>query len=91
MLELQWESVTEGDFQVEIRVEVSNQRGVLAIVASAIADMDSNIENISLDDKESGNTDLIFLINVKNRQHLAQIIRKIRSLDQVKKIVRTRG
>jgi len=91
ILELQWESDTEGDFQVEVRVEVSNQRGVLAIVASAIADMDSNIENISLDDRDSGNTDLIFLINVKNRQHLAQIIRKIRALDQVKKIIRTRG
>jgi len=91
ILELQWESAMEGDFQVEIRVEVSNQRGVLAIVASVIADMDSNIENISLDDKDSGSTDLIFLINVNNRQHLAQIIRKIRLLDQVKKIVRTKG
>jgi len=91
ILELQWEETTIGEFQVEIHVEVSNQRGVLAIVASAIADMESNIENISLDDKDGKNTELVFLINVKNRQHLAKIIRQIRLLDQVKKITRTRG
>ncbi|MDH5256661.1 MAG: bifunctional GTP diphosphokinase/guanosine-3',5'-bis pyrophosphate 3'-pyrophosphohydrolase [Gammaproteobacteria bacterium] len=90
ILELQWEDSTSGDFPVEIRVEVSNQRGVLAIIASKIAELETNIENISLDDKDHRYTDLVFLINVKNRKHLADIMRQIKMIDQVRKITRTR-
>jgi len=91
ILELQWEDDTSGDFPVEIRVEVSNQRGVLAIIASKIAALEANIENISLDDKDHRYTDLLFLINVKNRKHLADIMRQIKLLDQVTKITRAKN
>ena len=91
ILELQWEDKTIGDFPVEIRVEVSNQRGVLAIIASKIAEMEANIENISLDDKDHRYTDLVFLINIRNRKHLADVMRQIKLVDQVTKITRTRS
>jgi len=90
ILELQWEDKTVGDFPVEIRVEVTNQRGVLATIASKIAELESNIENIVLDDKDNRYTDLVFLINVRNRKHLADVMRQIRSIDQVSKITRTK-
>lgn len=91
ILELQWEHDTEGEFPVEIKVVVSDQKGVLATVASAISEMESNIENVVLNDKDTKFTDINFLITVRNRKHLAKVIRQVRSLDQVKKIIRTKG
>ena len=91
ILELQWEENTIGEFPVEVRIEVSNQRGVLATIASKIAEMESNIENIVLDDKDHRYTDLVFVINVRNRKHLADIMRQIKLLDQVSKITRSKS
>ncbi len=91
MLELQWEEKTIGDFPVEIRVEVDNQRGVLATIASKIAEMEANIENIILDDKDHRYTDLIFLISIRNRKHLADVMRHIKLVDQVTKITRSKS
>ncbi len=90
-VELRWEKEPSGEYPVEIRVEVSNQRGVLATVAAAIADMQANIENVDLDQRDSKFTDLTLVISVKDRKHLANIIRASRRLDQVNKITRSRG
>ncbi len=91
ILELQWEEKPTGDFPVEVRVEVSNQRGVLATIAARIAEQEANIENISLDDKDHRYTDLVFLISVKNRKHLADVMRHIKLVDKVTRITRTKG
>ncbi|MDH5692790.1 MAG: bifunctional GTP diphosphokinase/guanosine-3',5'-bis pyrophosphate 3'-pyrophosphohydrolase [Gammaproteobacteria bacterium] len=90
-IDLQWEEQIDKEFPVEVRVEVANQRGVLATVASAIAEMEANIENVHVDDRDSKFTDLVFVINVYNRGHLANIMRRIRLLDEVNKITRSKG
>ena len=91
LLELQWEEDTIGEFPVEIKVIVSDQKGVLATVASAISEMESNIENVNLNEHDTSFTSINFLITVRNRVHLASIMRQIRSLEQVKKIIRAKG
>ena len=91
ILELQWEEDTVGEFTVEIKVVVTDQKGVLATVASTISEMESNIENVTLNDNDKSFTNLNFIITVRNRVHLANVMRQIRSLDQVKKIIRTKG
>ncbi|MDH5544651.1 MAG: bifunctional GTP diphosphokinase/guanosine-3',5'-bis pyrophosphate 3'-pyrophosphohydrolase [Gammaproteobacteria bacterium] len=90
-LELKWEQDIDGDFPVEIRLEVSNQRGVLATVASTIAQMEANIENVHIEDRDGKFTDIFFVITVHNRKHLAQIMRRLKRTELVSKIVRTRG
>ncbi len=90
-LELRWEKEPQREFPVEIRLEVTNQRGVLATVASAISEMSANIENVSLDDRDGRITDLIFVINVKDRKHLAKIMRRVRRVDEVSKIYRQKA
>ena len=90
-IDLNWEEGTEGEFSVEVRVEVTNKRGVLATVASAIANTDANIENVNVDDRDGSYTDLIFVVSVKNRDHLAQIMRRVRLIDDVSKITRAKG
>ncbi|TQV73744.1 bifunctional GTP diphosphokinase/guanosine-3',5'-bis pyrophosphate 3'-pyrophosphohydrolase [Aliikangiella marina] len=87
---VQWEKNIEGDFRVELRVDVVNQHGVLAKVTSLIADEGVNIVNIEIDAKDGTTNLLSFLVDVKNRLHLANIIKKIRLYDFVIKVSRHR-
>jgi len=87
-LDVEWASEASGDFSTEIRVEVGNHRGALATVAAAIAEMGSNIENVQSRDKDGMSSTLEFLIMVHHRQHLAQIMRRLRSLTLVMRIHR---
>ncbi|WP_444995982.1 bifunctional GTP diphosphokinase/guanosine-3',5'-bis pyrophosphate 3'-pyrophosphohydrolase [Aliikangiella sp. IMCC44359] len=87
---VQWEKDVEGEFRVELRVGVLNQHGVLAKVTSLIADEGVNIANIEIDARDGATNLLSFLIDVKNRLHLANIIRKIRLYDFVIKVSRHR-
>ncbi len=87
-IDVQWESEVEGDFQVELRVDVTNQRGVLATVAAAIAETRANIDNISLDDRDGLSSTINLTIAVHDRIHLARILRHLRTIDQVLRINR---
>ena len=90
-IDVQWESQIEGEFPVEVRMVVVNQRGVLATVAAAIAEMDANIENVAMEERDGMYTTLTFTVTVHNRQHLARIMRHLRSLEMVVRINRTKG
>ncbi|TQV88789.1 bifunctional GTP diphosphokinase/guanosine-3',5'-bis pyrophosphate 3'-pyrophosphohydrolase [Aliikangiella coralliicola] len=87
---VQWEKDIVGEFRVELRVEVVNQHGVLAKVTSLIADDGVNIANIEIDPRDGTTNLLSFLIDVKHRLHLANLIRKIRLYDFVIKVSRHR-
>ncbi|NOX09844.1 MAG: bifunctional GTP diphosphokinase/guanosine-3',5'-bis pyrophosphate 3'-pyrophosphohydrolase [Gammaproteobacteria bacterium] len=87
-IDVEWQANIDSDFSVEVHVEVNNQRGVLATVAAAIADTDSNIENVHIDEKDSSNTTLLFTIAVQNRKHLAKVMRHVRKIPSVMRISR---
>jgi RelA/SpoT family (p)ppGpp synthetase len=84
-----WEQDIEREFSVEILVEVINRPGVLAELAARIADIESNIEQVSVDERLEDFAELRFLILVRDRVHLAKVIRRIRSMPVVQKISRT--
>lgn len=90
-IDVQWEQGVQGEFPAEIRVTVINQRGVLATVASAIAELHANIENVSIEDRDGKYSTLTFVINVQSRKHLANIMRRVRAIDVVARITRTKG
>ncbi|MGI9333495.1 MAG: RelA/SpoT family protein [Gammaproteobacteria bacterium] len=88
-VEVAWQPGLEGEFPVEIRVDTANQKGVLATVASVIADAGANIENVTMDNRDGFNASLNFVINVHDRVHLARVMRRIRIVSQVTRITRT--
>jgi len=90
-IDVQWEKAVKGVFPVNIRVIVNNQRGVLASVASAIADMESNIDSVTIDDRDGQCTAMSFTIEVRDRSHLAKIMRRVRAQDSVMRITRRKG
>ncbi|MDM8566599.1 bifunctional (p)ppGpp synthetase/guanosine-3',5'-bis(diphosphate) 3'-pyrophosphohydrolase [Candidatus Halobeggiatoa sp. HSG11] len=86
---VEWEVGIEGEFLVDIRVEVNDQRGVLANVATCITNMRSDIERVA-NENHDGRSVLKFCISVKSRDHLATIMRHIRRLECVTRVHRSR-
>jgi len=89
-VDLQWEKDVQGTYPVEVRVDTKNQRGVLATVAAVISDLESNIENVSIDERDGRFSSMLFTLSVKDRVHLANIIRRVRTLDNVVRITRSK-
>ncbi len=90
-LEVQWEPGIKGEFPVNIAVDVADRRGVLASVAKVIGDADSNIENVGIEERDGLTNTLRFRITVRNRQHLASVMRRLRNIPSVIRITRTRN
>ncbi len=90
-LDVRWADGVQGEYPTEIKVEVGNQRGVLATVASAIAELGSNIENVRSEERDGLTSTLRFVVNVHGRQHLAQIMRRLRAISTVMRISRVIG
>ncbi|HEY5718830.1 MAG TPA: bifunctional GTP diphosphokinase/guanosine-3',5'-bis pyrophosphate 3'-pyrophosphohydrolase, partial [Gammaproteobacteria bacterium] len=68
---VEWSGEIDGYFATEIHVEIDNQRGVLASVAAAISELDSNIEDVKTKEKDGLHTTIMFVIMVHDRLHLA--------------------
>lgn len=88
VMDIQWSEHVEGDYQTTLRVQVLNQRGVLAKLAAIIADTDSNIDNIELSNEIGALSSIDFIVSVKNRVHLARIMRHLKRVKVVNKIWR---
>ena len=91
-VDVQWDDKTRRSFLVSIRLSVANQRGVLARVAGAIAEAGSNIDNVSVDQSDSSAySTMNFTIQVTNRFHLAQIMKRLRLIPEVVRMTRVKG
>ncbi|HEX6321590.1 MAG TPA: bifunctional (p)ppGpp synthetase/guanosine-3',5'-bis(diphosphate) 3'-pyrophosphohydrolase [Burkholderiales bacterium] len=87
-IDVEWDARTSRLFQAAINVTVENQRGVLAKVASEIAEAGSNIDAISMEEDRAMFTIMRLVLEVANRQHLARVMRGLRRLPAVKRISR---
>jgi len=88
---VQWAEDVKGEFPVNIRLQVGNERGVLATLAAKIADQESNIENVDIEERDSQTTTITFSLTVRDRGHLARIMRELRKVPQVVRISRIKG
>ncbi len=75
---IDWDRKVTGDYRVRLRIVVDNKPGVLATVAAAIAESDSNIENVEYQERDLQTSTLMFTIEVHNRRHLAAVMRRVR-------------
>jgi guanosine-3',5'-bis(diphosphate) 3'-pyrophosphohydrolase len=86
-----WKNQVRGDFNVEVIVDVINRVGVLAAVASNIASTRTNIEHVSVVEREGDVSALVFMLQVTDRIHLARVIRSVRGMPDVFKVARSSG
>ena len=76
---IDWDREVTGDYRARLRIVVDNKPGVLATVASAIAERNSNIENVEYQERDQQTSTLMFTIEVRNRKHLADVMRGVRN------------
>jgi guanosine-3',5'-bis(diphosphate) 3'-pyrophosphohydrolase len=84
-----WQTSPERLFTSEIRVYVVNRTGVLAAIAAAIASTETSIGHVSIDEQDSGAAVLTFELRVRDRRHLARVVRVIRRMPDVSRVTRT--
>ncbi|WP_456404752.1 RelA/SpoT family protein [Thiolapillus sp.] len=90
-VDVRWEDDVQGEFVTALHVDVNNKRGMLATIASAIAEMGSNIDDIRTEDHDGQTSGLYLLISVSDRQHLAAVLRRLRAIPEVLRISRDLG
>ncbi|MDQ1363404.1 MAG: diphosphokinase / guanosine-3,5-bis(diphosphate) 3-diphosphatase [Pseudomonadota bacterium] len=88
MVDVKWSDKLQGEFTCPVYLNVHNERGVLARLATIISDQAANIEHVEVQDKDGKTTTIAFIINVQSRDHLARIMRRLRSVKAVMKIWR---
>ncbi|MDB3855964.1 TGS domain-containing protein, partial [Halieaceae bacterium] len=90
LVNLRWAEDIEGEFSAELRIELENHRGVIAVLATKINSMNVNIEKISTEDKDHQFSYVTLQMSVHNRVHLARIMKRIRTIPTVRKVTRVR-
>jgi len=85
---LSWDKQVEQEFTAALRIELINKRGVLATLANSVSELGSNIDTIDMAEKDPTLTILNVTMTVKDRIHLARIIKKLRTLDSIVRIHR---
>jgi GTP diphosphokinase / guanosine-3',5'-bis(diphosphate) 3'-diphosphatase len=85
---LRWDDSVEGEYRAELRVEVENRRGMIAVIATRINSMGVNIEKITTDDKDYQFTYVTLEMMVNGRVHLARIMKRLRTINHVRKVTR---
>ena len=88
---LSWAKDVSGEFNVELRVELEHQRGLIALLATAVASADANIEKISMDERDGRVSVVQLVVSVRDRVHLARVIKRLRTIKGVNRITRLRA
>ena len=92
LVDVEWARDVEGVFDAGIRLLVADRRGLLADLATAIADADGNIDNVSMERPDGGDVlAMFFSVQVKDRRHLAHVMRALKRVPDVRRIQRARG
>ncbi|ATC96120.1 bifunctional GTP diphosphokinase/guanosine-3',5'-bis pyrophosphate 3'-pyrophosphohydrolase [Pseudoalteromonas tunicata] len=87
---VRWEDAPEKEYIAALRIEIINHQGALAKLTNVISTTSANIVEISTDEKESNLYIINLAITVKDRIHVANIMRKIRVMPDVQKVYRRR-
>jgi (p)ppGpp synthase/HD superfamily hydrolase len=88
---VEWGDDFDVEFPVKLRVFVRNQRSMFAKIATIIAEQDCNILEVETAESTDEFQPIDILIQVKNRIHLAQVIKQLRHDDVVQRVLRKQG
>ncbi|MBB3117725.1 RelA/SpoT family protein [Pseudoduganella violacea] len=89
---VKWAPELNRRFDTRIKLLINNEKGILARVAAEISESDGNITFVGMDeDKEHILHQLRFTIQVKDRVHLAGLLRNVRRVAGVNRVSRERA
>jgi len=91
LVDVEWAADVKGVFDAGMRLLVSDRRGLLADIATTINDAGANIDNVSVERPDGSDVLAMFFgVQVRDRKHLAQVIRALKRLPEVRRIMRAR-
>ena len=91
-VDVEWEPEPNRLFNVNLNILVVNEKGMLGKIASVIAASNSNIDNVALEQPDGSSfANLNFVVQVKNRIHLAELIRNLRKITKINRINRVKS
>ena len=91
-VEVEWGKEINREFEVDLAIDTRQGKGVLARVASSVTAADSNIMNVSMDDRYTEDSVTIrFTIQVSDRLHLSKVMRSLRANADVMRVTRMRS
>ena len=88
---LNWAKDVTGEFSVELRVQLEHQRGLIAMLANNVTAADANVEKIGMNERDGRVSVVQLVVSVRDRVHLARVIKKLRTLKGVAGITRVRS
>lgn len=86
-----WDDNIEGEFSVVLRIDVTNQRSSVATIATLVTAAEANIEKISIENQDAKLSLIHLEIYIKDRLHLARVMRRIRNNSIVNRVTRIRS
>ncbi len=78
------------EFQTGLRIELENRQGILSEISNAVDVAGSRIESINSDIKDESTYIINLTVTVRDRLHLAGVIRRIKAVPNVLRIYRRR-
>jgi guanosine-3',5'-bis(diphosphate) 3'-pyrophosphohydrolase len=87
-LPVTWQHKPGRLFLAEIRIDIVNRPGMLAALSAAIADTNTNVNHVTIDQRDAETQVLIFIVEVADRAQLARIMRVVRRMPDVLRVVR---
>src|SRR5512135_1239472 len=90
IVDVEWAPDVQGVFDAGVRVLVADRRGMLAELAMAIGDADANIDTVSMERPDGGDVAMFFGVQVRDRRHLAHLMRALRRVPDVRRVQRAR-
>ncbi len=88
---VRWEPNVAQEFSVELRIELEHERGIIAGLASTVTEANANIERIDMMEKDAHLGIVNVVISVQDRVHLANVIKRLRTIKAISRIVRVRN
>ena len=84
-----WQQDLTRYFSSEVRVEALNKVGMLAAVSAAIAGTQTNIGHATVEQRDGDVSVITLEVEVRDRRHLARIVRIIRRMPEALHVSRT--
>ena len=91
LMTVQWDPAVNQEFSVELRVDVEHEKGIVAVLASTATTADASIERIQMVEKDARLSTVNMVLSVRDRVHLARVIKRIRTQKGITRIVRVKN
>ena len=84
-----WTSTTSGEFLTTLRINVLRRNGVVAEIAAEVTATDAGVDAITVEERNAEASTLVIGVTVRNRSHLARLMRRLRNVAVVISLARS--